>query len=157
MTTEELTVPETTELAAEDPEPSPVLEEPEQKPEQEQEPVFHTPEPVPDPATVVPPPAMPDAESRAAEAKRLAIEAGQAELEKMRKEIEERAARKREAARLADQELMEEIAASRLAPSGARTAEETWSIVCDLIDFKRETKTDMTRYKALLIQLKHSS
>ena len=56
-----------------------------------------------------------------------------------------------------DQELMEEIAASRLAPSGARTAEETWGIVCDLIDFKRETKTDMTRYKALLIQLKHSS
>ncbi|WZN61257.1 hypothetical protein HKI87_04g27920 [Chloropicon roscoffensis] len=151
MTTEELTVPETTELAAEDPEPSPVLEEPEQEPEQEQEPVFHTPEPV------VPQPTMPAAESRAAEAKRLAIEAGQAELEKMRKEIEERAARKREAARLADQELMEEIAASRLAPSGARTAEETWSIVCDLIDFKRETKTDMTRYKALLIQLKHSS
>ena len=149
MTTEELTVPETTELAAEDPEPSPVLEEPEQ--EQEQEPVL------PDPEPVVPQPTMPGAESRAAGAKRLAIEAGQAELEKMRKEIEERAARKREAARLADQELMEEIAASRLAPSGARTAEETWGIVCDLIDFKRETKTDMTRYKALLIQLKHSS
>ena len=135
--------------------PSPVLE----------------PEPEPEAASPVPEAASPvleaafesktdlsgrleEMERASAEKKRQAIEAGQAELQRMRQEIDEKAAKKREAAREASLKL-ERTAAAAEAPLAERTMAESWSLVCDLIDFKRDTKADLSSYKSLLIKLKH--
>jgi len=42
-----------------------------------------------------------------------------------------------------------------MAPTATRTKEESWGLVCDLVDFKRDTKADMSVMRAVLLQLKH--
>jgi len=93
-----------------------------------------------------------------AERKRELIQKGQKELEEAMKELSEQRMKRRQAAAEESQRREQENnSLSGCAPGVERTRGETWSVVCELIDFKRDTKADLSKYKSLIIQLKHSS
>ncbi|UPQ96800.1 hypothetical protein HOP50_01g00910 [Chloropicon primus] len=113
------------------------------------------PEPLPEPeVSEVLSSSRAEMERASAEKKRLSIQAGQRELEKIRKELDEKAAAKRDAVREASQR-SEQNNIADMAPTATRTKEESWGLVCDLVDFKRDTKADMSVMRAVLLQLKH--
>jgi len=93
-----------------------------------------------------------------AERKRELIQAGQAELEQMVREAEERSAKRRQAA-IEESARREQEAASKnsLLLGSDLSKEESWTAVCELIDFKRDAKADLSSFKSLLIQLKHAT
>lgn len=91
-----------------------------------------------------------------AERKRELIQNGQQELEQMMREAKEQNTKRREAAMEESQKREREAAGFVCEPGIERTKEESWSLVCDLIDFKKDTKCDLTKFKSLLIQLKHA-
>lgn len=89
------------------------------------------------------------------EQKNASIKTGQAELAKIMSEIETKKAKKRQAASEASLKREMESAYISNTPSSERTMGESWNLVCDLIDFKRDHKSDLSAFKSLLIQLKH--
>ena len=89
------------------------------------------------------------------EQKNASIKTGQAELAKIMSEIETKKAKKRQAASEASLKREMESASISNTPSSERTMGESWNLVCDLIDFKRDHKSDLSAFKSLLIQLKH--
>lgn len=140
------------EVQVEETSASPVLEESELVVEEAIEQAEQAP-PLPSPARA--------AEERDAEEsrrKRELIQKGQAELENAMKELSEQKMKRRQAFAEESQrrEQQNSAALCGCAPGVERTRAETWSVVCDLIDFKRDTKADLSKYKSLIIQLKHS-
>lgn len=88
--------------------------------------------------------------------KRELIQKGQQELEAMMQEAKEQSL-KRRAAALEESKKSEKESLSLLSSPGMeRSRGESWSLVCDLIDFKRDTKADLAKFKSLMIQLKHA-
>lgn len=144
---------------------SPVLEESElvveEEPIETNEPVYAEQAPPPSPARdawkAETEDRMVQKQKEEAERKRELIENGQAELENMMKELNEQSMKRRQAAVEESQRRAQDSAALGCTPGVERTRGETWSLVCDLIDFKRDTKADLSKYKSLIIQLKHSS
>mmetsp|Transcript_1680 Transcript_1680/g.2797 ORF Transcript_1680/g.2797 Transcript_1680/m.2797 type:complete len:190 (-) Transcript_1680:1052-1621(-) len=141
--------PELTEVGA----PSPVLDSPEPSP------VLDLPEPSPvmEPQSQATVAKIEEKSKEEAEKKRELLQNGQAELRSMMEEAEQKMAKKREAALAQNLEREREVADKRSTPSSDMSRGESWTVVCDLIDFKRDvSKADLSSFKSLMIQLKHA-
>jgi len=91
-----------------------------------------------------------------AERKSELIAAGQAELARMMEEVDKKRELRRKAAM--EENVMKEEELAKTVPNAQapRTRAESWALVHDLIDFKRDTATDLSAMRSMIISLKHA-